>query len=136
MCSFSGRNVHKMDSEDSKKCKNPWETANPLSLLTFAWVWPIFKKGLRKDLELEDLYDTPRAHESERLATELSRYVNLLQICNNTNLYGQYLCIFLDCGKKKGKMRRGLGTTCSIVPCSDSLESTLSTTVYVLALMK
>ncbi len=58
---------------NTKKSNNPWETANPFSLLTFAWIWPIFKKGLKKDLELDDLYETPKAHESEYLAQQLNK---------------------------------------------------------------
>jgi len=59
--------------ETKKSRKNPWETANLFSLLCFAWIWPIFKKGLGKDLELDDLYESPEAQKSELLATQLSR---------------------------------------------------------------
>lgn len=63
-----------MDTQEGKRARrNPWETTNLLSLLTFAWVWPIFKKGLGKDLDMEDMYETPKVHESEYLTKELSR---------------------------------------------------------------
>ncbi|RZC33096.1 multidrug resistance-associated protein [Asbolus verrucosus] len=42
-------------------------------LKRFSWTIPIFKKGLKKELSEEDLYQTLREHESNRLAKKLEK---------------------------------------------------------------
>lgn len=76
---FSSTYHFKMSKKESDKSKNqhvsgsnPWSKANPLSILFFAWIWPIFRKGTKKDLETQDLYPAPSIYESEFLANKIS----------------------------------------------------------------
>ncbi|PNF34544.1 hypothetical protein B7P43_G10750, partial [Cryptotermes secundus] len=50
---------------------NPRASANLLSLATFWWVLGIFKLGVKKNLETEDLYETLDEHRSELLGNKL-----------------------------------------------------------------
>ncbi|CAL8127064.1 unnamed protein product [Orchesella dallaii] len=54
------------------KMENPWSKANPLSLLIFYWIWPIFRKGFSKDLDHSDLHPAPKVYESEYLSEKFS----------------------------------------------------------------
>ncbi|XP_043679996.1 ATP-binding cassette sub-family C member 4-like isoform X2 [Vespula pensylvanica] len=61
---------------DIQKCsvnKNPKESANIFSVLTFWWIKDIFLKGIRKTLTLDDIYDPLKSDESERLGNLLER---------------------------------------------------------------
>ncbi|KZC06945.1 Multidrug resistance-associated protein 4 [Dufourea novaeangliae] len=53
--------------------KNPREGANPLSVLTFAWVLRTFWIGFRKELEIEDLYRPLKEHKSSILGARISK---------------------------------------------------------------
>ncbi|XP_046746878.1 ATP-binding cassette sub-family C member 4-like isoform X1 [Diprion similis] len=62
--------------EPSKKRrdrKNLEENSNFLSLLFFGWTFPIFWKGSRHNLQLQDLYDPLKSDESEYLGDRLER---------------------------------------------------------------
>ncbi|XP_034950064.1 probable multidrug resistance-associated protein lethal(2)03659 [Chelonus insularis] len=62
-----------MDSKaDIEKRKNPRQSANPLSALTFSWVLKIFWTGYQRDLEIEDLYRPLKEHKSSNLGERLS----------------------------------------------------------------
>ncbi|XP_049854957.1 ATP-binding cassette sub-family C member 4-like [Schistocerca gregaria] len=52
---------------------NPRATANPVSILFFWWLKDLFVKGSKKDLEVEDLYDTLKADESAKLGDTFER---------------------------------------------------------------
>ncbi|KAK6644533.1 hypothetical protein RUM43_000800 [Polyplax serrata] len=58
-----------MENPNKKKEKapHPRETANPCSALTFAWLLGTFLKGFKRDLEVDDLYETLKEHRSDRL---------------------------------------------------------------------
>lgn len=60
-------------SKTSINLPNPWSKANPLSLLFFTWIWPIFYKGTKKDLEPNDLYRTPNIYETKGLAEKFTK---------------------------------------------------------------
>uniref|UniRef100_W4VRR2 Putative abc transporter c family member n=1 Tax=Corethrella appendiculata TaxID=1370023 RepID=W4VRR2_9DIPT len=51
---------------------SPRKKANILSYITFWWVLPIFFKGYRKDLDLEDLYQSLDEHKSGILGNKLA----------------------------------------------------------------
>ncbi|XP_075538961.1 ATP-binding cassette subfamily C member 4-like isoform X1 [Dermacentor variabilis] len=50
---------------------NPVETASCVSRLLFSWVTPLFRKGYRRTLQVEDLYACPKWERSERKADRL-----------------------------------------------------------------
>lgn len=58
---------------NQKAADNPKENANFLSKITFIWTVSLFRKGYRKDLEVEDLYRTLKSDESERLGDRLEK---------------------------------------------------------------
>lgn len=62
-----------MDFQDKERVKNPREKANPLSALFFWWINPLFRKGSKKDLVLNDLYDVLTEDESKRVGDTVSR---------------------------------------------------------------
>ncbi|XP_035718149.1 multidrug resistance-associated protein 4-like isoform X2 [Vespa mandarinia] len=59
-----------------QKCpvnRNPKESANIFSVLTFWWLKDIFKKGLNKTLTLDDIYEPLKFNQSENLGNLLER---------------------------------------------------------------
>lgn len=52
---------------------NPVERANLCSRLFYCWLNPIFKKGYKKELEVQDLYDVPDEDRSEKLGDRLEK---------------------------------------------------------------
>lgn len=50
---------------------NPVETASCVSRLLFSWVTPLFRKGYRRTLQVEDLYACPKVERSERKTDRL-----------------------------------------------------------------
>lgn len=50
---------------------NPREKANIISVLLFWWTIGIFKKGYKKILELQDLYQPLTVDQSEKLGNRL-----------------------------------------------------------------
>ncbi|KAK9869799.1 hypothetical protein WA026_003531 [Henosepilachna vigintioctopunctata] len=61
---------HKNKEQIEKKI-HPRNKANVLSKLFFCWSIPIFYKGLKKQLNEEDLYETLKEHESSSLGDQL-----------------------------------------------------------------
>ncbi|XP_043284650.1 probable multidrug resistance-associated protein lethal(2)03659 [Venturia canescens] len=55
-----------------EKKKNPRESANPLSILTFSWILKTFWVGYRRDLEIEDLTRPLKEHKSSVLGEKIS----------------------------------------------------------------
>ncbi|KAK9504177.1 hypothetical protein O3M35_010565 [Rhynocoris fuscipes] len=51
----------------NQKDNHPRKSANPLSVLFFSWLIPIFWRGWKKDLDLEDLYKPLEEHRSNIL---------------------------------------------------------------------
>ena len=62
-----------MESLKSKLQQNPRENANFLSILTFWWTVELFKKGYRKALELQDLFQPLNEDKSEELGDRLEK---------------------------------------------------------------
>nr|CAD7597267.1 unnamed protein product [Timema genevievae] len=52
---------------------HPRATANILSAFFFVWVWKIFKRGLKKELEVEDLFVPLNEHKSDYLGNKFER---------------------------------------------------------------
>ncbi|XP_014611601.1 PREDICTED: multidrug resistance-associated protein 4-like [Polistes canadensis] len=82
-----------------QKCpvnRSPEESANLFSALTFWWLKDIFKKGSKRILTLEDIYDPLKRNESKRLGDLLEKEWcrELEKIENNEYLLKKY-------GKKK-----------------------------------
>ncbi|CAG2100192.1 unnamed protein product [Medioppia subpectinata] len=46
---------------------SPWDRINILSKLTFSWVWSLFIRAHKKDLEFSDLYRCPESDETHRI---------------------------------------------------------------------
>ncbi|KAF5283707.1 hypothetical protein FQR65_LT13742 [Abscondita terminalis] len=78
-----------MDYEISKtKRKNPRETANPLSVITFCFTLPTFFDGLKKELQINDLYEAFSEHKSSKLGDKLEaawlKEVKIAEECDRT----------------------------------------------------
>ncbi|KAB0798125.1 hypothetical protein PPYR_09118 [Photinus pyralis] len=60
----------------SKKYENPSPEvkANPISKLLFCWIIPLFCKGFKKDLEIEDLYNVKKCDISQTLGDTMERH--------------------------------------------------------------
>ncbi|CAB0038330.1 unnamed protein product [Trichogramma brassicae] len=59
--------------EHTKKPKNPREGANPLSALTFGYIFRLFWVGFRRDLDIADLYEPLKEHKSGLLGEKIAR---------------------------------------------------------------
>ncbi|EEC08526.1 ABC transporter, putative, partial [Ixodes scapularis] len=74
-----------------KQPANPVETASCVSRLFFSWVTPLFKKGYRRTLQVEDLYACPKWERSERktdrLQAEWEREVRKLKRGQQPSLF-------------------------------------------------
>ncbi|ODN02388.1 Multidrug resistance-associated protein 4 [Orchesella cincta] len=57
--------------ETNQKKPNKRQNAGPISKLLFLWMFPLLRKGNRKDLEIEDLNEVPETNASERLTKRL-----------------------------------------------------------------
>ncbi|CAH0558003.1 unnamed protein product [Brassicogethes aeneus] len=62
-----------MDITHDQIHPNPRDKANPLSILFFSYTIGIFKKGYRKDLEAEDLYNPLKSDKSTILGDRLEK---------------------------------------------------------------
>jgi len=62
-----------MDFQEKKIHPNPRSSANPISTLFFCWINPIFRKGYKNTLDLDDLYDALREDGSDKLGSSLER---------------------------------------------------------------
>jgi ABC-type multidrug transport system fused ATPase/permease subunit len=60
-----------MDTGKKRDNPNPRENANPISVLMFWWTVGLFKKGYRKNLAEEDLYNPLKTDASEYLGNKL-----------------------------------------------------------------
>lgn len=62
-----------MESSKRKLDANPKENANILSILLFSWTIPIFKKGYRKVIEIEDIFRPLNEDRSDLLGDRLEK---------------------------------------------------------------
>lgn len=69
------RNVWVMDTGKRKYLPNPRENANILSVVVFAWIIPLFRKGYNKVLDLEDVLKPLDVDTSECLGQRLEMWV-------------------------------------------------------------
>ncbi|XP_049801233.1 probable multidrug resistance-associated protein lethal(2)03659 isoform X2 [Schistocerca nitens] len=61
------------EEEDITTTPHPRSSASPLSALTFWWTLRIFKTGLKRDIEIEDLYAPLKEHKSSLLGERFER---------------------------------------------------------------
>ncbi|KAK5646813.1 hypothetical protein RI129_005277 [Pyrocoelia pectoralis] len=77
-----------MDTKKKKlKSSNPREGANPLAVATFAYTFPTFIQGFKKEFAQADLYETFSSHKSARLGDDIEKAWNLeLERANKLNV--------------------------------------------------
>ncbi|XP_049951176.1 probable multidrug resistance-associated protein lethal(2)03659 isoform X3 [Schistocerca serialis cubense] len=61
------------EKDDAATLPHPRSSASPLSAITFWWTLPIFKTGLKRDFEVEDLYAPLKEHKSSSLGERFER---------------------------------------------------------------
>ncbi|XP_063224295.1 probable multidrug resistance-associated protein lethal(2)03659 [Bacillus rossius redtenbacheri] len=57
----------------SERPANPRATANPLSAALFIWTWNVFRKGMHKEMEVEDLFEPLKEHRADLLGDSFER---------------------------------------------------------------
>lgn len=67
-----------MDFSEKTSRANPFAKANAISKLFFVWLLPLFRQGFRRDLNLDDIYDTLPADVSQPLGDQLEKYIRNL----------------------------------------------------------
>lgn len=63
-------------SGQREKNPHPRATANHFSVITFWWLFRLFKKGYRRDLDVNDLYTSLKEHQSAYLGDKLESLWN------------------------------------------------------------
>lgn len=63
-----------MESAYRTLSKNPRESASWISILTFAWTIPMFKRSYHNELNANDVFDPVTEDRSDRLGDRLERY--------------------------------------------------------------
>ena len=61
-----------MDFREKTNVPNPRDKTNPISKLLFWWIIPLFRKGYKRDLGLNDVYNVLREDVSDKLGNRLS----------------------------------------------------------------
>jgi ATP-binding cassette, subfamily C (CFTR/MRP), member 4 len=56
-----------------RKVINPYNEANRLSKMSFWWLRSLYKIGLTRTITEDDIYETLKDHESEKIATKFTR---------------------------------------------------------------
>ncbi|XP_044266869.1 ATP-binding cassette sub-family C member 4-like isoform X2 [Tribolium madens] len=64
---------NKMDHKENKREIHPQLNSNFLSKLFYCWTFPMFQKGLKKDLSEEDIYPILEKHKSYQLANQIEK---------------------------------------------------------------
>lgn len=62
-----------MDFRDVSLEENPERKANPISRLFVLWVFPLLRKGSKKDLNFEDLFRSLPEDSSAKLGSAFER---------------------------------------------------------------
>lgn len=60
-----------MDSVSKQKKGNPFDSCSCVTRALFLWMLPVFRLGLRKELDEEDVYQCCRYDDPERWAAKL-----------------------------------------------------------------
>ncbi|KAJ8680830.1 hypothetical protein QAD02_016617 [Eretmocerus hayati] len=63
-----------MEKKETRRGKNPRASASILSILTFKWLFGIFRTGFIRELEETDLFSTLDEHSSQFLGNKLSQF--------------------------------------------------------------
>ena len=70
-----------MDFTEKRRVRNPEINANPVSKFLFLWFTPLLKKGSKKSLELDDLYDRLPEDDASTLGDKMQRFVKRFHTC-------------------------------------------------------
>ena len=62
-----------MDSKKNSKLGNPAENTNIISYLFFIWIIPLFRKGYKQDLGMDDMYSVLKDDSSKSLGDRLEK---------------------------------------------------------------
>ncbi|XP_033220102.1 multidrug resistance-associated protein 4-like isoform X2 [Belonocnema kinseyi] len=62
-----------MDNTEKKRTRNPLENANILSQLHFWWLRKLMWKGIKKDLQMSDMYEPLECNKSQIVGNNLER---------------------------------------------------------------
>jgi len=62
-----------MDIGGKKDVPNPRENASIISKLFFLWIFPLFCKGAKQDLNIDDMYNAPKEDSSSQLGIRLGK---------------------------------------------------------------
>lgn len=54
---------------------NPFAKASLLSKIFFWWVYPLLRKGRKKELDLDDLYDPVEEDLAGQIGDDIERYI-------------------------------------------------------------
>ncbi|XP_071052810.1 probable multidrug resistance-associated protein lethal(2)03659 isoform X1 [Onthophagus taurus] len=93
----------------AKRETNPREKAGVISMLLFLFTYPIFKKGIKKELEEDDIYELLKGYESEKLGSKFENQwkkelknpkPSLLRV-----LFGVFGVEYMTCGLIQGVIR-------------------------------
>lgn len=60
-----------MEAFHRQQPPNPREKSNFLSILFFTWTIPLFKKGFKKDLQLDDIFQSLKCDKADSLGDRL-----------------------------------------------------------------
>lgn len=60
-----------MDFHSKKDVENKRESAGFISKVFFLWIVPLFWKGRKKEIDIDDLDNVPEANKSEGLSKQL-----------------------------------------------------------------
>ncbi len=62
-----------MDFKEYSLPQNPRAKANPFSKLLFLWMFPLFKKGYKKELQEQDLSDILDEDRTDHVGEKMQR---------------------------------------------------------------
>lgn len=69
-----------MDFTEKRHVQSPELKANPISRFLFLWITPLFTKGRKKTLSIDDLYDRLPDDDASTLGDKMQRCATCLHI--------------------------------------------------------
>lgn len=93
-----------MESTKRKLLPNPAENANWISKVFFIWTHKLFRCGLQKDLDIDDLYETLQKDKSAKLGDRLERQI----FDKNTEFTVEYYTVELFFSAEIGQLNANL----------------------------